>query len=218
MDDIDIVAPVPEEYYEQVIHHLRHNFFPDEPLNNSVGLCVKGEPHKELEKISYETLKDELSIMAIHTPTNQVAAVALNGILREGDIENSIEKLDSVSDEKFKTIFSNLYAINKSLNLFQRYEVDSVFECRILSVDSEFRGKGLAIQLAEKSEELARSQGFKIFKTDTTGMFSQKTLLKLGHEPILEKKYEDILSEDGERVFNTSPPHESLKIMIKILE
>ena len=84
--------------------------------------------------------------------------------MREGDIENSIEKLDSVSDEKFKTIFSHLYAINKSLNIFQRYEVDCVFECRILSVDSEFRGKGLAIRLAQKSEELARSQGFKVTK------------------------------------------------------
>ncbi|BET01089.1 unnamed protein product [Nesidiocoris tenuis] len=218
MDDIDIVAPIPEEYYEKVIVHLRHNFFPDEPLNNSVGLCVRGEPHEELEKHSYETLKDQLSIMAVHSPTDQVAAVALNGILRNGDIEHSIEKLDDVPDEKFKTIFSHLYNINKSLNLFQRYDVDRMFECRILSVDSDFRGKGLAVRLAEKSEELAKAEGFKIFKTDTTGLFSQRTLLKLGHEPILEKRYEDILSPEGERIFNTSPPHDSFKIMIKVLE
>lgn len=65
-------GPIPVSRYEEVIKHLRYNFFPDEPLNNSVGLCTRGEPHADLERHSLDTLKDEMSIMAIDVSTGQV--------------------------------------------------------------------------------------------------------------------------------------------------
>lgn len=65
-------GPIPVSRYNEVIEHLRYNFFPDEPLNNSVDLCQKGEPHAELEAHSLDTLKDEMSIMAVDPATGQV--------------------------------------------------------------------------------------------------------------------------------------------------
>lgn len=51
--------------YEDVIEHLKHNFFADEPLNASIKLCQSGEGHAELEKHSLKTLQDGLSVMAV---------------------------------------------------------------------------------------------------------------------------------------------------------
>lgn len=51
------VAAIPESRFDEVIEHLRYNFFADEPLNNAVGLCRKGEPHEDLERHCLFTLK-----------------------------------------------------------------------------------------------------------------------------------------------------------------
>ena len=68
-----------------------------------------------------------------------------------------------MSDEKFKTIFGLLYKVNEKIDLFSKYNTDDLFECRILSVDDRFRGKGLANMLVEASLETARNFNFKVF-------------------------------------------------------
>jgi len=59
------VVEVPENRYDDAIHHLKWNFFADEPLNNAVGLCAKGESQCELERHCLLTLKQGYSRMLI---------------------------------------------------------------------------------------------------------------------------------------------------------
>lgn len=92
----------------------------------------------------------------------QIAGLALNGVLRKGEREECERRLSEVDDVKFKTIFGLLYKLNEKIDLFEKYNIDEIFECRILSVDDEFRGKGLANVLMEDSVETARKAGFKV--------------------------------------------------------
>lgn len=73
MEEFEFISPIPEERYHDVINHLRNNFFADEPLNKSLGLCKQGEPHAELEIHSLNTLGDQLSVMAVCRDTDQVS-------------------------------------------------------------------------------------------------------------------------------------------------
>lgn len=75
MDEFEFISPIPEERYDEVIVHLRKNFFADEPLNKSQGLCKPGEPHAELEAHSLNTLRDQLSVMAVDKLTDKVLNV-----------------------------------------------------------------------------------------------------------------------------------------------
>ncbi|KAG8302018.1 hypothetical protein J6590_040294 [Homalodisca vitripennis] len=77
MEDFEFISPIPEERYNEVIVHLRNNFFADEPLNKSLGLCEPGEPHAELEAHSLNTLHDQLSVMAVDKETDQVEVQTL---------------------------------------------------------------------------------------------------------------------------------------------
>lgn len=83
-------------------------------------------------------------------------------MLSNGDIELAIESLVGKDDEEFKKIFNLLYGENLKLNLFEQFDVDKIFEIRILSVDSKFRGQGIAKQLLLKSQEIAEQNGFKV--------------------------------------------------------
>lgn len=88
--------------------------------------------------------------------------MSLNGIQKPGDIEIEQKKLENITDERFKKIFSLLYGINQSLDLFSKYNVDRILEGRILSVDSTFRGRGLAKELIKRTEDVARTNQFKV--------------------------------------------------------
>lgn len=88
--------------------------------------------------------------------------MALNGILKKGEREETERRLDELHDEKFKTIFRLLYKLNDKVDLFAKYNVDELFECRILSVDADYRGKGLANILMIDSLKTAKNAGFKV--------------------------------------------------------
>ncbi|XP_055593344.1 arylalkylamine N-acetyltransferase 1 [Uranotaenia lowii] len=211
------LEPITDEYHNDVIEHLRRTFFADEPLNKAVNLTRPGQGHPLLEHHSLSTLHDGVSVMAI-TNEGEIAGVALNGILHGNrDIEHSLEKLNSIKDENFKKIFKLLYEQNLRINLFKQFDVDKIFEIRILSVDSKFRGQGLAKRLMEKSEQIAVEQGFQMMKTDATGAFSQRVVSSLGFVTKCEIKYTDYLDEQGDQIFVVEQPHEKLKIMCKAI-
>lgn len=86
----------------------------------------------------------------------------MNGVARPGDIEKGIRQLDKNPDEVFKKIFKLLYGESQKLDLFRRYGVDCIFELRILSVDSKFRGQGVARQLIDESQMIAIKYGFTV--------------------------------------------------------
>lgn len=107
----------------------------------------------------------------------QVIGVALNGIQHPGDIDAAQAKLESMADVKFRQIFDLLYGVNRSLDLFTQHGVDRIFECRILSVDKRFRGRGLARELLRRSVITARESGFKVsavpFVTGSTLLYQK---------------------------------------------
>lgn len=83
-------------------------------------------------------------------------------MLLSGDARHALEGLDDKQDEEFKKIFKFLYGENFKVNLFEQLGVDKIFEVRILSVDSKFRGQGIAKKLLIKSQEIAEENGFKV--------------------------------------------------------
>lgn len=138
--------------------------------------------------------------------------MALNGILKKGEREEAERRLAELRDEKFKTIFGLLYKVNEKVDLFAKYDVDELFECRILSVDENHRGKGLANILMADSVKTAKDAGFKVFKADATGAYSQSVCSKHGFQVEAETPYIDL-----EESIRPAPPHRALKLMVKIL-
>lgn len=202
-----IIKPID---YDDVIDHLKENFFFDEPLNHAVGLCNQGESNPELEKHSLSTLSDGVSI-GIKNTKGEIIGVCLNGFLHPGDTLKAKEALEACQDERFKKIFNLLYEQNLKVDLFELLGVERIFEYRILSVDNAYRGQGIAKRLMQKSEEMARKYHCKVVKGDATALGSLKICLSLGLLPITEVLY-------SETDMIVDPPHTKLVILYKILE
>lgn len=156
------------------------------------------------------TLNDGLSV-AVASKKGEIVGVCLNGFLLPGDTIKAKESLEKCQDDKFKKIFGLLYDLNLRHDLFVSHNVDRIFEYRILSVDSNYRGQGLAKKLIQKSEDVARKYKCKIVKGDATASQSLNILHSLGLKIVTEIYYKDTDIE-------VDPNHEKLAILYKVLE
>lgn len=101
---------------------------------------TKGQPERHGNSEVLHTKLDTPFLLIVFqalSNDNQIAGVALNGVLREGDVERATEALKHSNDDRFKKIFNLLYEQNIKANLFEELGVTKLFEIRILSVDKK---------------------------------------------------------------------------------
>ncbi|KAK6645366.1 hypothetical protein RUM43_001642 [Polyplax serrata] len=209
MDDI-VYGSIHPEMYNDVIQHLRYNFFADEPLNKSLHLCKPGQPHDELEEFSLSVLNQGDSFLGILESTGEVVGVVLNGIKAE-----RCTKL--YNDPKLQKIFDFLGGVDEDVEALNNYNVNSILELKILSVDMKFRGRGIAGRLYEITENFARKKGFQLMRADATALFSQRVFEKYGFTTLKEVSYNEYPSKEAP-LFTVEPPHKSFKLMVKQLK
>ena len=65
------------------------------------------------------------------------------------------------------------------------------FEIYILSVRSEYGGKGIGKRLVEHSLQVAKEKGCTTVKSDLASSFSRKICEKCGFETVFEIRYAD---------------------------
>lgn len=133
---------------EKVILFLRKFFFLDEPLNLDVKLLETEPTCKELEAYSIKSIKDGLSLMAVSDSGN-IVGVCLNGSANRND---PIEDEEECPNPKFAKILSLLERVDTELDLFGKYpDANKIMIAKILSVDSSWRGRGIAKILFDKT-------------------------------------------------------------------
>ncbi|XP_055854493.1 arylalkylamine N-acetyltransferase 1-like [Episyrphus balteatus] len=208
---------IPEDRFDDVIKHLRNNFYVDEPLSNAVGLCKKGEGHKEYEEFNYQNMQNGFNLMAV-APDGEIAGVLLSAVSQPGRLEIVKKKINMSDDEKFKKIFNFIFGQSSKFDLFEKFQVDRIFHLRVLSVDSKYRGKGIGKELVKRSIAQAENCGFKVLKTDTTGAFSQKIMKSCGFETLYKVNYAEYTDELGKPIFIMESPHTNFEILYKQLK
>ncbi|KAH8286759.1 hypothetical protein KR018_005136 [Drosophila ironensis] len=208
------------EHYQQVLEHLRRSFFADEPLNKAAGLCQNGCSNAELEDHCLEALDDRMSLMAVDQKAAEagkckIAGVVLNGILRDGDTAKALGKLQDSCDPDFRKIFELLHRHNLRHDLFKHFDVDAMFDVRILSVDSAYRGQGIANELVRQSVAMATKHNYRLLKADATGIFSQKIFRSHGFEVFAEQPYDKYTDAEGKIILPVEAPHIKLQLLFK---
>ncbi|XP_011875954.1 PREDICTED: dopamine N-acetyltransferase-like isoform X2 [Vollenhovia emeryi] len=202
----------------KVLKFLRRFFFRDEPLNHCIQLIPEGEDSTcvELEDYcSYSSLGNNLSLKAV-SASGAIVGLELNGKMEPPSNEEP-EYIRSCKNAKFKKILRLLHHIDKGVNMGGQFRNCNVMEIKILSVDTSWRGKGIAKTLMEKSIEIAKEQGFHYARADCTSFFSGKVCARLGFEAIYNLNYNDYVDEDGKPIFSPASPHTAAITYVKKL-
>ncbi|XP_020293505.1 dopamine N-acetyltransferase-like isoform X2 [Pseudomyrmex gracilis] len=203
----------------RVLKFLRRFFFRDEPLNQSIQLIPEGEDSTcvELEDYcSYASFENNLSLMAV-SANGGIIGVLLNGKMDPPLDEEEPEYIRLCKNAKFKKILKLLHHIDRNVNVDGRFRDLNVLEIRIISVDTNWRGKGVAKTLIEKTTEIAKEQGFHYIRADCTSLFSGKLCARLGFDAIYTLNYTDYVDENGQPIFSPASPHTTAISYVKKL-
>ncbi|XP_017005576.2 arylalkylamine N-acetyltransferase 1 isoform X1 [Drosophila takahashii] len=205
---IELIQP---EDAEAVIAMLKTFFFKDEPLNTFLDL---GEC-KELEKYSLKSLPDNCSYKAVNKK-GEIIGVFLNGLVRRPSPDDVAEKAaDSCDHPKFKKILSMMDYVEEKFSIFDVYpEEELVLDGKILSVDTNYRGLGIAGRLTERAYEYMRENGINVYHVFCSSHYSARVMEKLGFHQVFNMPFADYKPQ-GEVVFKPAAPHVGIQVMAK---
>ncbi|KYN39137.1 hypothetical protein ALC56_06563 [Trachymyrmex septentrionalis] len=203
----------------RVLKFLRRFFFRDEPLNQSIQLIPEGEDSTCAELEEYccnASFENNMSLMAV-SASGTIVGVLLNGKMDNPLSNEEPEYIRSCKNAKFKKILRLLHHLDKSVNMGGRFRDLNILEVRIISVDTNWRGRGVGTILMGKTAEMAKEQGYHYLRADCTSVFSAKMCERLGYEQIYKINYKDYVDEDGKPIFSPVSPHVAAVSYVKKL-
>lgn len=199
---------------EEVLKLLKKFFFKDEPLNTFVNL---GEC-KELEKYSTKNIHEHCSYKAVNG-RGEIVGVNINGLINKPkETDDAPEKLAANCEHpKFKKIMALMDYVDEHFNIFDLYpDVDRLLDIKIMSVDSRYRGLGIAGKLTDRTMQYVKDNNIKLVHVLCSSHFSARVMEKMSFEEVYRLPYSDYLV-NGEQVFDPEKPHTAVRILTKRL-
>lgn len=214
-DEIDTnisIELITEDDAEEVLKMLKKFFFKDEPLNTFVDL---GEC-KELEKYSTKSLHEHCSFKAVNS-RGEIVGVNINGLIsRPEESDEAPSKLaDGCEHPKFKKIMALMDHVDENFNIFDLYQdVDRLLDIKIMSVNSNYRGLGIAGKLTDRTMEYVKENNIKLVHVLCSSHFSARVMEKMDFQEVYNLPYQDYLV-NGEQMFDPAKPHVAVRILTK---
>ncbi|XP_030563113.1 dopamine N-acetyltransferase isoform X1 [Drosophila novamexicana] len=208
---IELVRP---EDTPEVLAMLKTFFFKDEPLNTFLDL---GEC-KELEQFSVKPLKDNCSYKALNKK-GEIIGVFINELMRRPSATEPADKLaDPCEHPKFQKILSLMDHLEEKFNIFDLYPNENcILDGKILSVNSNYRGCGIAGKLTERAYEYMREHQISVYHVLCSSHYSARVMEKLGFHEVFKLNYADYKPQ-GAVVFKPALPHVAARVLVKELD
>lgn len=101
------------------------------------------------------------------------------------------------------------------VDFFQLYpNIDAYMDGHILSVDSQYRGKGLGKKLMDAMSDLAKKKKVKVVRAFCSSRFTYQICTKIGYKLVAEIPYRDINIDPLPRV-PVPEPHSNAYVLAK---
>ncbi|XP_055838049.1 arylalkylamine N-acetyltransferase 1 isoform X2 [Episyrphus balteatus] len=212
VDDVPYtIELITEKDADGVLAMLKEFFFKDEPLNTYLNL---GEC-EELEEYSVKSIPEKCSFKAVNKQ-GEIIGVFMNGIMRRPKPDETPEKAaDSCQHPKFKKILSLMDYIEEDFNIFDVFpDTDIILDGKIVSVNTNYRGLGIAGRLTERVLEYMRENSIPVMHVLCTSHYSARVMEKLGFHEVYKLPFENF-KMNGEVVLRPAKPHVAARILAK---
>lgn len=141
--------------------------------------------------------------------------MSINLSVRQAKDAEHVSYAKDCQHEKFKKILTLFEYIESIFNLFDVYpEYSSALDGKILAVNSNYRGLGIAGKLTTRTIEYMQEKGIPLFNIMCSSKYSARVCEKLGFEEVFSLPFLDYVV-NGENPLLPADPHKDIKIMVK---
>ncbi|XP_005186368.2 arylalkylamine N-acetyltransferase-like 2 [Musca domestica] len=195
----------------RVYDFLKSYFFPDEPLST----CHRPDEKRGFgEEVLSSLIESGLCLKAIVEETQELVGVVLNDA--EDPLKEEEEELcnDEVTthDTTGDKIHKFLTKIQREADLFKRYNIQKLLHLIIVTVKSEWRGRGIASRLSKAVMDLGKEKGFELITAECTSFYTAKMFQHMGWDIVHSVRYKDYLDGNGQPVFQPLAPHDACRV------
>jgi len=180
---------------------LYATYHPDEPLTRHLGLCTGLNSLRDVDRMVEGILVKNLTLIAYDDSGKPVGAAVNNCCLKEEMALSIEESLDGIQDPRYRPIQAIHHQLRRqNRHIYDEIGTDKMFSIRMIGVEVESRGQGVATNLIRRSILLAGCLGFRGIKAEASGRFGRETFAKVGMLPGSSIDYQDFTWQ-GEQVF-----------------
>ncbi len=106
--------------------------------------------------------------------------------------------------------------LDTKFNLFDLYpNIDSFIDGKILSVDTNYRGLGIAGNLTDKASEFMKENNIKIYHILCSSHFSARVVEKMNFTEVFKLEFSDYVDENGLQILKPEPPHVAARVFVR---
>jgi GNAT superfamily N-acetyltransferase len=199
--------------YDETAEGIRYQLANSEDRDELVR-CVQATfpaPHGEVmarvlgigapEYLAYTELVCDKAVRDGMTTIAKTPAGSIAGFCIAQDFATAPHYREHRIHPKFQPLISLLETLDQQYREGNRVAPGKVFHLYLLGVEREFSGRGLALNLVERSLNRARELGFSSGLAEATGVASQALVARLGFATVGRVNYADFLFE-GQPVFH----------------
>lgn len=105
--------------------------------------------------------------------------------------------------------------IDTQFDLFKLYpDIDRFVDGKILSVNTDYRGLGIAGKLTDATIDYMKKHNLKVYHVLCSSHFSARVMEKLDFHEVYRLNYSDYLV-NGEQLLCPAKPHVAARVLIK---
>lgn len=204
------IRVIQNEDSDEVVKFVVEHFYRDEPLCATEPKIVASQT--DIDDI-LECIRAGTSIMAVQLNpdgTEELLAVNIAAPKDASCIEKYFQTAEKEGNTKYGQILKLLAIANQNADIFQRYQVNTIFYSFITCVKPSARGRNLGKRLKLEIIALGKSLGYKVLAADCTSFYSAGVCERLGMDRVYFIAYRDYVDENNKPIFNPPAPHVGL--------
>ncbi|CAL8099338.1 unnamed protein product [Orchesella dallaii] len=178
--------------YSAVFRHLKGSFYIEEPVNKALGFSPEREQDLNVRKIDmFNRYSKSLAVCPLEEPDRIVAVLITN--IHDVNTPMPFFEPRSPITTKYRHVLEQM---EKAFNIHETYGVPRFPELAILSVDKEFRGKGIATELYKRAISQLFLEGFPLVYSEFSNPISRLVGERLGFKEVSRFYFKDLTLPD----------------------
>ncbi|PSN38899.1 hypothetical protein C0J52_20076 [Blattella germanica] len=200
---------------DKILDFLRQNFYNEEPINAAMN-NESNTLSKADEEHTLALLQEEISFLAVSND-EELIGICLSGLVTSKEAEDMEGLAETCGCERFSKLLYFLSFVERQSNIWGKSGTSSGLSVQALAVTQAARGHGVGRALLEKTRELAKNEGYSLFRVDCSSYFSARLAEDIGMECIFSLPFSEYKDKDGCPIFKVKTPNHNMKIYIQKL-